>query len=134
MLKWCRYIENCIRDDLSPLRMFCFDNVKRGILNIRRGHDIKKNGVFIDDVTVAKVEKWLQKVGDDTYNTYRGIPELRSEPNLQSLLRLSKGEEVRLRRVLNYFPLLEVDYVIKPVAQTILKVDVSITPNFEYSK
>jgi len=42
VLRWCRYIENCIRDDLTPLRMFCFENVKRGILNLRKGDTIKK--------------------------------------------------------------------------------------------
>jgi len=133
VLKWCRYIENCIRDDLSPLRMFCFDNVKRGILNVRKGHDIRKNGMFLDELTVIKVEKWLEKCSDAVYNNYRGIPRLREEANLGSLLRLSKGEEFKLQRNLNFYPILKVDYTIRPVAQTILKIDVTVIPDFEYS-
>lgn len=62
VLRWCRYIENCIRDDLTPLRMFCFENVKRGILNLRKGDMIKKTSQFIEELTCKKVEDYLDSM------------------------------------------------------------------------
>lgn len=38
-----------------------------------------------------------------------------------------------LRRFCQYMPFLSVQYTIKPIAQTILKIDVIMTPKFEYN-
>ena len=134
VLRWCRYIENCIRDDLTPLRMFCYDNVRRGILNLRKGQTIKRTNQFIEDLTCKKIESRMDDMSDDVFNAYQGIPQYREETNLSYLLNLSKSEATRLGRVLKFFPLLEVEYTVRPVAQTILKIDVVITPDFIYSR
>jgi activating signal cointegrator complex subunit 3 len=68
------------------------------------------------------------------YGNYHGIKSMREEPDLSYLLKISKQETIRLNRALKFFPLLDVEYNIRPVAQTILKIDVVFTPNFIYSK
>lgn len=134
VLRWCRYIENCVRDDLTPLRMFCFENVKRGILSIRKGHPIKRNGQFIEDLTCKKVERWMDSVPDEYYYNYGGLKHLREEGDLTYIFKLSKQEGSRLNRALKFYPILDIEYSVKPVAQTILKVDVVVVPDFLHSK
>jgi replicative superfamily II helicase len=133
VLKMCRYIENNVRDDLSPLRMFCFENVKRGILSIRRGQDIKDNKFFLEDMTCKKIEKKLY--GENAnYSLYSSIKALRNEQDIGYNLKLNHGEAYKLKKLLMCYPLIDVEYQIRPIAQTILKVDLKVFPDFIYSK
>jgi len=44
------------------------------------------------------------------------IKSLRAETDLSYRLRLSKQEETKLNRALKYFPIIEVEYTLRPVA------------------
>ena len=133
VLKMCRHIENNIRDDLTCLRMFCYENVKRGVLNIRRGQDIKESKFFLEELTCNKIERKL--FGDNpNYQLYGSIRNMRDDKSIGQSLKLSHGESAKLQRILWYFPLLDYEYSIRPIAQTILRVDLKIIPEFIYSK
>lgn len=132
VLRWCRYMECCIRDDLTPLRVFCYENVKRGMQNVRSGFSIKKSPQFIDEMTCRKIER---KEQEDTFvSLYGSIRSMRQNPEIQMVLGLSKSEGNKLNRVLKFFPLLKIEYSLRPVAQSILKVNLEIVPDFYYSK
>ena len=133
VLRMCRYIENNIRDDLSCLRMFCFENVKRGILSIRRGQDIKDNKFFLEDMTCKKIEKKMYGENSN-YNLYSSVKNMRNEPDLGFIMKLNHGEAYKLKKLLTCYPLIDVEYTIRPIAQTILKVDLKVIPDFFYSK
>lgn len=133
VLRMARCIENNIRDDLTCLRMFCYENVKRGILNLRRGQDIKENGSFLSDLLCKKIEEKIY--GENAnYGLYSSIRNMREEPDIGRLLHIPQGEANKLKKLLWNFPLLNVEYSLRPIAQTILKVDLKITPDFYYSK
>jgi activating signal cointegrator complex subunit 3 len=130
VLRMCRFIENNIRDDLTPMRMFCFENIKRGILNLRRGQDIKDNKYFLEDLTCKRIENKLY----DNHHLYGSIRSMREEHDIGMSLRLNHGEGHKLKKLLFHYPLLTVEHSIKPIAQTILKVDLKVFPEFIYSK
>ena len=133
VLRMCRFIENNIRDDLSCLRMFCNDNVKREILSIRRGQDIKENKFFLEDMTCKKIERKMH--GENlNYNLYSNVKNMREEQEIGYTMKLNHGESYKLRKLLFCYPLIDVEYVIRPIAQTILKVDLTVIPDFYYSK
>ena len=134
VLKMCRSIENNVREDLTCMRMFCFENVKRGVLNIRRGQDIKDSKSFLEDLTCKKIEKKMGGGEGSNYGVYSSVRNMREETDLALTLKISNGEANKLKKLLFAYPLLDVVYSLRPIAQTILKVDLSITPQFYYSK
>jgi activating signal cointegrator complex subunit 3 len=104
VLRMCRYIENNIRDDLTCLRMFCFENVKRGILSIRRGQDIKESKFFLDDLTCKKIEGKMY--GEHAnYNLYSSVRNLREENDIGFTLKLNHGEAYKLKKILWNYPI-----------------------------
>lgn len=133
VLRMCRYIENNIRDDLTCMRMFCYDNVKRGILSIRRGQDIKDNKFFLEDMTCKKIESKMHGEHSN-YTLYSSVRNMREDPDIGYNLKLNHGEAYKLRKLLWCYPLLNVEYVIRPIAQTILKVDLKVFPDFYFAK
>jgi activating signal cointegrator complex subunit 3 len=133
VLKMSRFIENNIRDDLSCMRMFCYENVKRGILSIRRGQDIKDSKHFLEDLTCRKIEQKMYGENSN-YNLFGSVSNMREENDLGVMLKISHGEAYKLKRHLWSYPLLKVESSIRPIAQTILKVDLKVTPDFYYSK
>lgn len=132
VLKWCRYIENCVRDDCTPLRMFCFDNAIKGLFSQKRGSDLKRNNNFQDNMTCSKIEDIMWE--DVNGKNMVSVQSLRENKDVQQMLRLPSSESFALKRVIFNYPLLDVEYSIRPIAQTILKLTINISPNFIYSK
>jgi hypothetical protein len=80
-------MENCIRDDYTPLRMFCYENVVKGLFSLRKGSDIKKSNYFLEDLVCSKIEdRMFRNENRDQTFTVEG---LRQEENLVELLKLS---------------------------------------------
>jgi activating signal cointegrator complex subunit 3 len=87
---------------------------------------------FLDNQTCSKIE-------DQMYEDLNGknmfsIASLRENVDLQNMLRLPSGEAHKLKKCLSNYPLVNIEYTARPIAQTILKITVTVIPNFVYSK
>lgn len=123
ILDWCKYVENRIYKDDSPLKQFTrFSYTGYNAMRTKKQMDGFLNKNCYEDFARSEnltVGRFLE--GDDT--------------DRMALLELRKMHPKvhELKRFCEYMPFLSVEYTIKPIAQTILKIDVTMTPKFEYN-
>jgi hypothetical protein len=123
ILNWCKYIENRIYKRDCPLKQFTkvshtgyntMKNKKKiaGFLSQTNYEDFAALGI--------SVEEYLQ-ANDDT--------------DRMALLNLRRVTPLvhEIKKYCEYMPFLEVEYSVKPIAQTILKIDVIMTPKFVFN-
>ena len=53
---------------------------------------------------------------------------------LESILNYKRGTAYEIRKFINYLPDYDYEYNIRPIAQTILKIDLTITPRFKWHR
>lgn len=86
-----RYLENCVHEDQTPLRCFCFENVVRSAKSIRnQTHEINRTH-YISNAACNKLE-WAQNYKETGY-LYEDISNIRENLNLLQDIRLSQNQE-----------------------------------------
>lgn len=82
-----RKLENCVHEEQTPLRCFCFDNVIRSAKSIRnQTHEINRSQ-FISNAACNKLE-WASNYKEGGY-LYEDIGNLREDLTLLKDIRLS---------------------------------------------
>ena len=123
ILDWCKYIENRVYKDDSPLRQFTrFSYSGYNAMRTKKMHEgYLSNGLYDEFLSKGiSVGKFLDC--DD-------------HSDMMSLMQLRKNHPklLELKRFCEYVPTVDFSYTVKPIAQTILKIDVEITPRWKHS-
>lgn len=123
ILDWCKYIENRVYKDDSPLRQFTrFSYSGYNAMRTKRNMDGFLSQQYYEDFAASglKVGRYLEEADD---------------LGRQALLQLRKQHPKvhDLKRFCEYVPFVTVNYTVKPIAQTILKIDVILTPDWVFN-
>ena len=113
-----RYIENCVHEDSTPLRMFCFENYIHSGKSIRNQTQEINKFNFIPNSACRKIE-WAMDFKDFGH-IYRDIGQLREELGMLRDLNLSAHQEKMLKQGIFAYPLVDLIFDVKPIARTIL--------------
>jgi activating signal cointegrator complex subunit 3 len=123
ILNWCKLIENRIVPGESPLRQFCFENFQ-GYNNFRN-RKTKRTGCLDSNLVTTIEEKgvYVDQLRDST-----------TTAELAHLLGTHRRVAEVVQHFLNCLPRVEVQYTLKPIAQTVLKMDVFVRPRYHFDQ
>lgn len=127
ILVWTRYLENCVDELSSPLRMFCLDNYERSGSAMKSQNQEVNRQNYLKGSTCAKIEKFAAASSLD-------IAALRDDFSPLENLHFSEHQAKLLKQAINAYPQLDIEFEMSPVAQTIIKVVLYIKPMMRYNK
>ena len=130
ILEWVRFIENCVNEFNTPLRMFCLDNHLRSVSYYKNQASHVRRSEYLGNRTCALIEGALENLVENGNEIYA----MREDPSIIRDLRLPRREGEVLSRVVEYYPIIDFDYEVKPIAQTIMKVYMRIKPVCRYNR
>ena len=123
ILKWCKYVENRVFKLDSALKQFTkYSYTGYNAMRMKKQLDgfLSENLYNRFQETNKTVDDFLER--DDTEKS--------------ALLQLNNPRNPmiqELTRYCTYLPRVDVTYAVKPIAQTILKIDVTIKPSWKYN-
>ena len=120
-IKWCKLIENRMNPYDIPLRQFCRENYQG--YNARKTRYEKQEGFMPSDLCVRLEEKSVSI--DDLLDA--------TDQEINKYLDSGRKFAGEVRKYLRFLPLIEIETSVKPIAQTVLKVDATITPKWRWS-
>lgn len=124
-----RNLENCVGPDQTPLRMFCLDNYERSAVAMKaQNHEVSRMN-YLQGATCLKLETF----GQGMMNVY-DVGSMRDNFAPVFDLHLPEAQTKLLRMAVNAFPLLDIEYEVKPIAQSILEVTVYIKPMLRHNR
>mmetsp|Transcript_29269 Transcript_29269/g.26736 ORF Transcript_29269/g.26736 Transcript_29269/m.26736 type:complete len:232 (-) Transcript_29269:927-1622(-) len=122
LLHWCKLIENKMAPDDNPLEQFCFDN-NMSNYSVMRSKKDRKDGLMSYDL--------IQRLEYTDMKDLDTIREAESE-EISAAIGLKQRGGI-IKKYASYIPIINVEWNIKPIAQTILKMTVNITLDVNYT-
>lgn len=124
ILSWCKYIENRVFKDDSPLKQFTkFSFSGYNAMRTKKQLEGFLSHNLYEEFATANiaVDEYLEA----SDNSDRAV--------LFKNKKMGKIGLDELKKFCEYIPRVEVNYVLKPIAQTIIKVDLSIRPIWKFN-
>ena len=122
ILKWCKFLENRMYQNDSPMIQFTKGSYS-GYNSMKQN---KKEGFLSQDNYNRFVDSKLtvdRALELDTIELAAVLGTTHHRSSIQTVIKEYCG----------YLPRLDIQYTIKPIAQTILKVDLDVTPLWNYT-
>lgn len=132
VIHWCKIIESGVRDDETPLRQFTFETFSRSLSAQKRRHEVRMGTGFINSDICHKLEgsggrrRFEEEVPVLTLEELREI----DKRELCQSYHMNDYMASQVKRFASYIPFFEVESVIRPVAQTILKINLTLRPQW----
>ena len=132
ILIWLRYLEGCLNEHSTPLRMFCFDNYKRSVYAMKNtsGEINKLN--YLSNQACNVIENYSRHINNG--EIFSDVALLRENIHLIDDLHLGQANHNLMIRAIKAFPLIDVIYEARPIAQSIMQITLKIKPMFRYEK
>ncbi len=125
MLHWLKLLENRMTDFDSPLRQFCKSSFTG--YNAMKNRREDRGGFLSDDLYERLTGQREEQL--PLSELLEWTPE-----EIAAMLRCNRGSAQNILHFCRMIPRFDTEYRVKPVAQTILKVDIELTPQFEYNR
>jgi Superfamily II helicase len=122
LLYWCKLIENKMMPDDNPLYQFCYEN-NMSNYSVMKSRKESKEGLLATDLVDRLMNAGISSLDD--IRTYQA-------DELSNLIGL-KGRGQIVKKFASYIPLLNVEWNIRPIAQTILKMTVNVTVELSFT-
>ena len=130
IIEWVRFIENCLNEFNTPLRMFCLDNHLRSVSYYKNQASHVRRSDYLSNRTCTLIEGALESMVESGMEIYN----MREDKSIIRDLRLPRREGEVLTKVVEYFPIIDYSYEVKPIAQTIMKVTMRVKAVCKYSR
>ena len=121
LLTWSKLLENKMLPEDHVLFQFCFEN-SSGNFSAMKSRKEYKEGFLSQDLVFRVQDKELN------LSTLREM----SSAEISSAIGLNKRGEI-IKQYCNYIPLIECQWDMKPIAQTIIKMTININCSFKYT-
>ena len=122
ILDWCKFIENRVFRDDSPLKQFTkFSFSGYNAMRTRKQMDGFLSNNIYEQFAEANIS--VEQVLDCQDSTDR----------FALLKKMNKPGIEEVRKYCEFIPIVDVEYSLKPIAQTIVKVDLKIRPLWRFN-
>lgn len=123
ILNWCKFIENRVYKDDSPLKQFTkFSFSGYNAMRTKKQLDGFLTGNLYEMFASANIS--VNQYLDTSDNSDRSVLFGKN---------MNKYALDEVKKFCELIPKVEVKYALKPIAQTIIKVDLSIRPNWKFN-
>lgn len=128
-----RQIENCVNEEMHPIRMFCFENYSRSVSAKKNQISEMNRFSYLKEGVCLRLEDAMARTSKKNLGEWN-VECIRENPEKLKGLSISAANEVMLKRAVFAYPVIDFEYEAKPIAQTIIKVTLRIKPCYEYVK
>lgn len=132
ILIWIRFIENCLNENCTPLRMFCFENYSRSVYARKNQISEVSKLNWVAPQACGRLENALHR--DRNSEDLYSVSSLRENVEPLKDLHVSHGNESMLIKAVKAFPFIDVVYEAKPIAQEVIKITLKLKPCFIYNR